>query len=152
MEWIYEINGKKAKLRTPPLGAVGFVYIIVFADGQKYIGKKNFWTNRKRRFGKREIAKLKDKRKKKYEIVTKESNWEEYTSSNPEVNVLIERGYKYKKRILRICKGKKELSYYEEKYLFMNGAIESDDYLNGNIAGRYYKRDLDGSRQKNRDK
>lgn len=145
-DWIYEIGGKPVNLKVPPQGYVGFVYMIIFDDGKRYIGKKNFWTHRKRNFGKKEIAKLEDRRKKRYEIVTKESNWRSYISSSPDVHAKIEEdGTGYKKRILRICKTKKQLSYYEEKYLFINGAIEQESYLNGNIARRYYKKDVDGS-------
>lgn len=142
MNWIYTTGGNNIVLKVPPQGVIGFVYMINFDNGKSYIGRKNFWSHRKRKFGKKELAKLTDKRLKKYEIVTKESNWISYTSSNDDVNELIKNGEGYKKTILRLCMSKKELSYFEEKYLFMNGVLESDRFLNMNIAGRYYKSDI----------
>jgi len=55
-----------------PEGAVGFIYKMRFTrDGKEYlyIGKKNFYSNRKKNFGKKALAKVTDKRKKKYEVI-----------------------------------------------------------------------------------
>ena len=38
---------------------------------------------------------------------------------------------------------KKELTYLENKYLFSLEVLESDEYLNDNIEGRYFKKDFD---------
>ena len=51
----------------------GFVYLMSLYDiktGElkyQYIGKKNIYSKRKRSFGKKEVASMKDKRGKKYE-------------------------------------------------------------------------------------
>ena len=66
----------------------GFVYLMSLYDiktGElkyQYIGKKNIYSKRKRSFGKKEVASMKDKRGKKYEYVIKESDWKTYLSSN----------------------------------------------------------------------
>ena len=72
--WLYE--GKKFELEMIPKGAVGFVYemnAIIKGKKLSYIGKKNFYSIRKKKFGKKATAAMTDKRKKKYEIVKKPS-------------------------------------------------------------------------------
>ena len=62
---------------------VGFVYLMTYLPtGQKYIGKKNFYSTRKVVKTKKELALITDKRLSKKKIVTKESNWKTYKSSN----------------------------------------------------------------------
>jgi len=124
----------------PPKGSFGFVYEITFKDGMKYIGRKQFWSTRKKRFGKRKIAAMTDKRLKKYEMVTTESNWKEYATSNPTAKKRIERGDAHTRVILCFATNKQMLSYKEEYYLFLNRVIEKKDYYNDNIAGRYYSK------------
>ena len=130
-------------LYSPPEGFYGFVYMIEFENGNRYIGKKAFFSKRKRNFGKKEIEKLTDKRLKKYEIVTKESNWQTYTSSNPFVNSRIKNGEDYQKYIICFAKDKKHLSYLEEYELHKRHVLWDDVYLNDNIAGRYFKKDTE---------
>ena len=52
-----------------PEGAVGFVYLMNYksSDGKfySYIGKKNFYSKRKKKFGKKALAAMTDKRAKK---------------------------------------------------------------------------------------
>lgn len=141
MEWKY--LGKE--MTTPIDNRVGFIYCIEFLEGdyKKYIGKKNFYSTRKRNFGKKEIALLKDKRLKRYEYVTKESDWRAYTSSNKEVNERIKRGDAYSKAILEFCVNKKHLTYCEEATMYRRGVLWDDRYYNDNIAGRFYTKDIE---------
>ena len=81
---------------------------------------------------------MKDKRKKTYEYVVKESNWLDYTGSNKDLNEDIKKGHKIKKEILIFVKTKKQLTYYEVKEQFKNSVLESDDWYNGNILKRFY--------------
>lgn len=126
-----------------PEGAIGFIYRIVDENGKEYIGQKSLYTRRKRHFGKKEKAKITDKRKKTYEYVVKESNWLKYTGSNKELNENIKNGMDYSKTIMKFCFSKKQLSYYETKYLMLFEVIEphSNSY-NGNVLGKYYRKDL----------
>lgn len=119
-----------------PKGAIGFVYLITNKEKyEMYIGKKSLYSTIKRKFGKKESASVTDKRKKLYEMVTKESNWKTYQSSNKEVQ-----GWKEpSKQILEFAYSKKELSYLEEKYLFKNDVLEDKTYKNDNIGGKYFK-------------
>lgn len=142
--WIdFKTNKEVLDLADMPEGVFGFVYLIQTYDGRKYVGRKQVATKRKRRFGKREIAKMKDKRKKTWEWVIKESNWKEYVSSNDELKDDIANGLKYEKYILDYAFSKKELSYKEEKQLFVQEVLEhGDKFYNNNIAGRYFTRDV----------
>lgn len=129
---------------TPPRDAIGFVYSIMFSNGMKYIGKKNFYSKRKRKFGKKEAALVTDKRKKLYEIVTKESNWKTYTSSNIEVKKLIDSGLKYSKRIVCYAYTPKELTFLEVKWMFNLGVLSPyGDWLNDNILGKFFKKEIE---------
>ena len=142
MDWVIRKGARYPEILTPPEGAVGFIYMIHFTDYDKsYIGRKSFWSSRKRKFGKRESALVTDKRKKKYEIVIKESNWRTYNSSNLDVRSRIACGDKHVKIILDIAYSKKQLSYMEERALFSNKVLETDNFINDNIAGRYFTKD-----------
>jgi len=81
MGWRYK-GSYITELADMPENVFGFIYKITNTEtGEYYIGKKQVVSVRKRNFGKREIAELKDKRMKKYEYVTKESDWKTYRSS-----------------------------------------------------------------------
>ena len=139
--WI--LNNRE--LKKAPLNAFGFIYEIEFDDDTKYIGKKNFYSRRKRNFGKKELALITDKRRKKYEIVVKESDWKGYNSSNKTILNKIKAGELPKnKKILSIARCKKELTYLEERELFLSDALLDSNYLNDNIAGKFYTKDLEG--------
>jgi hypothetical protein len=125
-----------------PKGAIGFIYKIVTHDGKAYIGKKNLKTKRKRRFGKREIAALTDKRKKHWEYVIKDSDWLTYIGSNKQLQKDIAKGVKYEKYILDFAFTKKHLTYLETKELFVNEVLESDEWYNDNILGKIFRKDV----------
>lgn len=140
IEW--KIDETDIEVLEPPKSYVGFVYKIVFDDGKMYIGKKNFYSRRKRNFGKKELAKITDKRLKKYEYVVKESNWRTYTSSNKTVNERIKNGDKYSKYIMAYGLNSKHLTYIEESYLVHKDVLWYKYYYNDNIAGRFYTKDV----------
>jgi len=125
-----------------PKDSIGFIYLIVTYTGRKYIGKKNFYTKRKRKFGKKESALITDKRKKLWEHVIKESDWKTYVGSNKELQKDIAKGIKYDKYIIDYAKSKKQLSYKEEKQLYVNEVLENSEWYNDNISGRYFTRDI----------
>lgn len=141
MKWKY--RGKYIDdVSQMPNDVWGFVYMITADNGKKYIGKKTLYSVRKRKFGKKEAAKVTDKRKKLYEIVKKESDWKKYTGSNKELNEDIESGIGYTKEILHFAYHKKQLSYLETKELFVREVLESHtNYYNSNISGTFYKKD-----------
>lgn len=137
MSWIYQ--NKMFTDEHIPDGSVGFVYqMSAIIDGKvvSYIGKKNFFSNTKKKLAKKAIST--DKRLKKYKVVTK-SAYQNYYSSNDVLKQAHKDGIVIKRTILKICYSKTELTYQEVKHQFLFNVLESDLYLNGNILGRFYK-------------
>ena len=132
----------KWQLKEVPKGAIGFVYKIDFLDGASYIGKKNFYTTRKRRFGKKEASLVTDKRKKLYEMVTKESNWRDYNSSSDIVKEKIESGISFNKSVLQVAYSVKELTYLESKFMFKYSVLEKSWFINDNIFGKFFREEV----------
>ena len=124
----------------------GYVYKTTFLNLDKsYIGKKAFFHNVKRKIGKKEKALMTGVgRKPITEKVQKDSGWKEYYGSEAEVIALSKTEPKDKivREVLKLCKNKRELTYYETKYQFVNEVLESDKWFNSNINGKYFKKDL----------
>ena len=138
-KWSYQ--GQDFENSMIPEGAEGFVYemqAIINGKLVRYIGKKNFYSTTKKRMGKRAVAQLQDKRTKKYTI-QKKLSYIDYYSSNAELKAAHKAGIDIRRYIIKICFSKTELTYYETKYQFIRGVLESDEFLNGNILGRFYK-------------
>lgn len=139
MSWIY--NGKVFEDVDIPEKALGFIYVMsVILNGQSYsyIGKKNFYSNKKSKLGKKALAAIADKRLKKYKVI-KRTDYQNYFSSNDILKQAHKDDIVIKRTILKICYSKTELTYQEVKHQFMYGVLENDLYLNGNILGRFYK-------------
>ena len=139
MSWIYQ--GKTFEELDIPAGAVGFIYIMTaIVDGKSvaYIGKKNFFANIKRPLGKKALAMSTDKRLKKYKRELK-PDFMKYYSSNKTLKDAHKTGITIKREILRICSTQMELTYQETKYQFLYEVLEKEEFLNGNILGRFYK-------------
>ena len=135
--WIYK--DKEFKEEHIPEGAIGFVYeMISVKDGKivRYIGKKNFFADVKTKLAKRDLPT--DKRMKTYTRKRK-FTYQNYYSSNEVLKQLRKDGVEIQRTILKICFSKQELSYMECKYQFSLGVLEKDEYLNGNILGKFYK-------------
>lgn len=116
-----------------PKDAKAFVYLLVFEDNTKYIGKKNLHSIRR----KREVG------KKRRTVTTSESNWKSYLSSSQEVKAKIKSGDKLVKReILRWCYTLGEATYYEAFFQFQEHVLLSGDWLNKWISVRLYKSTL----------
>jgi hypothetical protein len=109
-------------------------------DGKSvaYIGKKNFFANIKRPLGKKALAMSTDKRLKKYKRELK-PDFMNYYSSNKILKDAHKAGVNIKREILVICSTQMELTYQEVKHQFQYEVLEKDEYLNGNILGRFYK-------------
>ena len=139
MSWIYQ--GKKFTETNIPENGIGFVYhmsVILNGNTYAYIGKKNFFSNVKKKLGKKALALVTDKRLKKY---TKEqkANFENYYSSNQQLKEAYKAGVMIKREILLICYSATELTYQEVKHQFKYEVLEKENYLNANILGRFYK-------------
>ena len=114
--WTYQGN-MITEMSDMPENTWGIVYMITAENGKKYIGRKQLYSERKRKFGKKESALITDKRKKLWEMVKKESDWKTYTGSNKELNDDIKNGTSYKKEILYYCRDKKQLAYLADPLL-----------------------------------
>lgn len=121
----------------------GFVYLLSLYDKKtgelkyQYIGKKNIFTKRKRNFGKKEKATLKDKRKKTYEYVIKESDWMTYCSSNSYIKANLSK-YDIKKEILRFSTNDMDLTYREAQMIICEDAMDNPLFLNNGVSIRRF--------------
>lgn len=114
----------------------GFVYIITeISTDKKYIGKKNFW--------KPKTLPINKKRKRRVRTRT-ESDWREYYSSSHEVVALVEQNGvgNYRRDILKLCKTKGEMSYYEAKLQFEHDVLLREDYYNEFIGCKIHSKHL----------
>ena len=132
--WFY--NGHE--FTETPKDYQGFVYCITELDtDKKYIGKKNFWRPKT----------LPKNSKRARRVRTKvESDWREYYGSNQKLQLLVEqRGESnYKRTILRLCKTKGEMSYYEAKIQFEFDVLLREDYYNEFIGCKIHSRHIKG--------
>ena len=126
---------------------LGFVYKITnLTNGKFYIGKKYFWYNKKKKLTKKQLAEQTGPgRKSSFEIVKVESDWEHYWGSNKELlKDVKELGPEYFEcSIIKLCKSKKELTYYELHYqckhdVLIPGVLTYND----NILGKFFSKDL----------
>lgn len=111
--WTY-----KGEVISEPGIYYGFVYLITnTTNNKKYIGKKFFWSR------KRKSVKGKSKR------IVVESDWKSYWSSSDElkndVKVLGEENFT--REILHLCLNKGTANYLEAKEQFINGVLENKD-------------------------
>jgi hypothetical protein len=79
-----------------------------------------------------------DKRLKKYTRVLR-PDFLNYYSSNKILKEAHKMGVNIKREILRICYSSTELTYQETKHHFVYEVLEKEEFLNGNILGRFYK-------------
>jgi len=128
--WLY----KNEKFEDAPEDYQGFVYLITEIDtGKKYVGKKNFWATRK-------LPPLKGKTRRRTK--KSESDWKDYYGSSEEVKTLVESkgGDNYKREIIRLCKTKGEMSYYEAKEQFDRDVLLRDGYYNEFIGSKIHSK------------
>jgi len=137
MSWIYQ--NKEFTEDMIPENAVGFIYeMTAIIDGKSvsYIGKKNFYADVKTKLSKKNMPT--DKRLKTYKRVRK-TIYQRYYSSNEVLKQAHKAGVLIKREMLMICYSAMELTYQEVKAQFVNGVLEKEEYLNGNILGRFFR-------------
>lgn len=150
--WIYK-DQKVDTIEDLPETAYGFVYEVVHNEsGKKYVGKKVLFFERNVKLGKRELKQLQRERKEegkkgrvpKKKKVIKESDWKTYYGSQKEIRELLKKEgpQAFTREIIEIGRNKKHLTYLETKLLFSKGVLESEEYLNDNILGKFYSKDL----------
>lgn len=153
MNWLYK-NKQIQTISDFPENTYGFVYEVThIPTGKKYIGKKNLYFERNKKLGKKELILLQEERKQqglrgrvpsKKKVIT-ESDWKTYYGSQAEIKELVKNSKPedFHREILQFVTNKKQLTYYECKYLFQKEVIEKDnDYINSNILGKFFFKDF----------
>lgn len=115
-------------------GIVGFVYIITnLKNGRMYVGKKNF-TKTKKLYRKNQRAKR----------VHTSSDWYEYYGSNGFLleDVSTTGATNFKREILRLCRTKGEMSYYEAKEQLIRDVLLDDQYYNLFVGCKIHRKHL----------
>jgi len=133
--WLY--NNKVIKgIEQMPKNTFGFIYEATYIPTrEKYLGKKVLFFNRT-------LPPLKGaKRKRK---VIKESDWQTYYGSHTKIKQLLSEGKQeyFSREILEFAFNKKHLTYLETKYQFSNNVLENTEYINDNILGKFFRKDL----------
>ena len=144
--WLYKeqvINS----IEDFPQETFGFIYIVTHKpSGKSYIGKKVLYHNVKKTLTKKELAEQTGPgRKPTKKVVTKESDWKTYYGSAKPILELIKDGKQeeFTREILQLVPNKKLLTYYECKFLFINGVLENPDKcMNDNVLGKFFTRDF----------
>jgi hypothetical protein len=151
--WIHK-NQVVLSVNDMPEGTYGFIYMVShIPTGKKYLGKKVLYFERTKKLGKKELEALKEERKEqgiggrvplKKKVIT-ESDWKTYYGSQKEILELVKEGNQedFKREILQYVPDKKQLTYFECKYLFINEVLETrNNYINDNILGKFYRKDF----------
>ena len=116
---------------------IGFVYEVYDTEAKmKYIGKKKFWSK---------VTKPPLKGKKNKRRSLKESDWKSYYGSSEEVKSLVENTgeWRFKRKIIRLCKTLGEMSYYEMKEQLDNDVLlKPEIYYNAFVGGKIHRRHL----------
>lgn len=107
----------------------GFVYLITDkVTGKMYIGRKYFWSMRKKKGA--------TKRKRE------ESDWKDYYGSADEIKALVkEFGQdRFNRQILSVHSTKGDVNYSEVREQFRRDVLEKDEYINANINGKWFRK------------
>lgn len=139
--WYYTTTEMK-DISVFPEDAYGFIYRITsLQTGRWYVGKKNLYSIRTKKLGKRALDAREDKRASKKKTVVAESDWKTYFGSEPELlEDLREHGSEaFLREILCICTSKTSLTYEEVRHQILLGCLESDNSYNKNILGKFFR-------------
>ena len=144
--WLYQ-NQVIEKIEDLPENTFGFIYKTTHTPtGMSYVGKKSLYHNITKKLTKKELAEQTGPgRKSVSKVVQKESDWKTYYGSAKPILEMLKKGQHkdFTREILIVVPNKKLLTYYECKYLFSLGVLESPElYFNDNILGKFYTKDF----------
>jgi hypothetical protein len=130
-----------------PKDTFGFIYITThLPTGKKYLGKKSLFHTNNVKLGKKELAALPVTRgrTKLTKQVIKESDWKSYYGSEEFIKQKIKekKQDEFSREIIHFVFDKKLLTYFECKYQFSLGVLESEEWMNSSILGKFYKKDF----------
>jgi hypothetical protein len=139
-KWIESIEGF-------PKNTFGFIYITTHTPtGKKYLGKKSLYHNIKKKLTKKELAEqpITRGRKSTTQTIQKESDWKIYFGSEEFIKQKIKdkKQEEFTREIIHFVPNKKLLTYFECKYQFQLGVLESNEWLNTNILGKFFAKDF----------
>lgn len=133
--WLYKDRVINC-IELMPRDTFGFIYQVTYLPtNEKYLGKKFIYFSKK-------LPPLKGfKRKRKVSV---ESDWKKYYGSHDKIKTLLKENKHddFKREILEFAFNKKHLTYLETKYLFTNNVLENNEYINDNILGKFFRKDL----------
>lgn len=112
-EWLY-----KGEPYLEPGEYYGFVYVITNkTNNRQYIGKKFFWTTKRKQV---------NKKRKTYKV---ESDWKDYWSSSDELQQDVQAlgAHNFTREIIHLCTTKGNTNYFEAKEQFSRGVLENKD-------------------------
>jgi hypothetical protein len=133
--WTYQ--NQPFSIDDCPEEVLGFIYIVTHKEsGMKYVGKKQIRTLRK-------LPPLKGQKRKRKKIV--ETDWKKYYGSSERVcDIIKEEGaMSFSREIIKLCKTKAELGYFEMKYQIENDVlIKPNEYYNAFVGGKIHRNHL----------
>lgn len=142
LPWHYRYGEPITEIFQFPEDAHGFVYRITNTrTGKWYVGKKNLYSTRNIKLGKKALAAREDKRASKRKVVVTESDWKTYYGSEPGLlkDIQTDGHGAFRRDILCICFTKAELTYEELRQQIILGCLESDNCYNGNLLGKFFR-------------
>jgi hypothetical protein len=146
LNWLYN-NKRIESINDFPENTFGFIYITTYKpSGKSYLGKKSLYHNVKKKLTKKELAEqpITRGRKSTTQVIQKESDWKTYYGSEEFIKQKIKEGKQeeFTREIIHFVPNKKLLTYFECKYQFQLGVLESNEWLNTNILGKFFAKDF----------
>lgn len=138
MSWIF--NGNPISEFDKIEEYEGFCYMVEdLLTNTKYIGKKSLWSYKKTIEGRKKV------------VNRVKSNWKSYrTSCKKLADEMKRRPETFVKTILSFHTSKADLTISEVRWQFIFGVLESDEFENNNIGGRYYRQSVKTKRLLNK--
>jgi len=145
-KWLYNDKWIES-IEDFPENTFGFIYITTHTPtGKSYLGKKSLYHNVKKKLTKKELAEqpVTRGRKSTTQTIQKESDWKTYFGSEEFIKQKIKEGKQeeFTREIIHFVLNKKLLTYFECKYQFQLGVLESNEWLNTNILGKFFAKDF----------